>query len=1234
MSERLLLQSINEVRDSLERRDRLPPGPVPDALGRYLVGQRIGSGSSGTVYRAIDRERGLPVALKVLHRFEPRRLARFKSEFRLAAHCSSEGLVSVFELLEKDASWAIAMELVEGPSLLAHLRPGGSDRALALEAGRLRAALLSIVEGLSALHEAGILHRDLKPSNVLVGKDGRVRIADFGLATLFDPAASSGPEGLAVGTPAYMPPEQARGEALGPAADLYAFGVILYEVFTGELPFQGTSLGVLTNKTTTDAPDPALLAPSAPPGLLELTRRLLARAPSQRPGLQEVRALLSGPRAPLRLPSSSSRAALELVGREAELEAVLGRYDAAAAEPLLARIVGPSGIGKSAVLRALQRHLQARGAAVLAGRCHELESIPHKGFDAIIDELRLLLAGWSRERRDAELPDEAADAVPMFPVLGDVLHGAAPGAQLPQEERARKAREAIAHLLRAASAAAPIVLVLDDAQWGDAGGAALLEALLSRRPACVRMVVLAYREGEAAQSPLLVRLHEGARLAPREELVVRLTPLSAQSARLLAERILGGSGEAARRVAEESGGEPFLLEQLALAGTNSVRPTLEQAVLARARACGEEALRLVEVAAVAGTPLPEGLLTEAAGIFDARRSLHELVTRSILRRSGSGPAALVYPYHDQIRTAVAHQVPPERARAIHLLIAQAGEASSALAATELTRHYEEGGDLARAALQALQAAKAAEGSLAFELAARMYARTLALTGDEGTRQEARVGRARSLFSAGRCGEAGDAFSLAARHALGSSTGSDTGSDTGSTTGAAAQDLERQAVEAFLACGRIAEALTLFLPLLARAGIAYPAGGAASMAQLLRTVAEVRLRTLLRPRPRAVPDAALAARADLAWTGKGLTNVAPVEGVTLTLQSLCLAIRAGDAARIARGLGFAGCGFSPGLLGIGETYLRWLSALAEERDDNALRTVLHVSSGARGFLLGDWDRCLRESGAGLGVAARTAAPTWWEQTIARTFIVSAYEYQGRFREMESSARETLRLTRSRGDRVGEVMVVSALGYPLAARHDGPMLDEAVAEMGRLMGEWSVEYPFWEAFRLRLRTLRLLCWGDVVGALALLEEEWPKLRARGLLRLPIVAEPLTCMRAAVLLEAAAAGVGTRARLLKEARQDARLLAGAARAEGPAAAALLRAAIAHLEHDHATRDRALARAAQIAGEAKMAAVEQMALRAAALLRREPAAVAACDAVLLELGVTDAPAWARFVTPTLRPL
>jgi predicted Ser/Thr protein kinase len=1220
LSEGLLVQSINEIRDSLERRDRLPPGPVPDTLGRYLIGQRIGSGSSGTVFRATDRERGLPVALKVLHRFEPRRLARFKSEFRLAAHCSSEGLVSVFELLEKDSAWAIAMELVEGPSLLAHLRPGGQGRALALEAGRLRAALLSIVEGLSALHEAGILHRDLKPSNVLVGRDGRVRIADFGLATLFDPASSSGPEGLAVGTPAYMPPEQARGEAPGPAADLYAFGVILYEVLTGELPFQGTSLGVLTNKTQNDAPDPALLAPSAPPGLLELTRRLLAREPAHRPGLQEVRSFLSGPRAPVRVPSTGSRSALELLGREAELSAVLDRFDAAPSEPqpVLVRVVGPSGIGMSALLRALQRSLAARGAAVLSGRCHELESIPHKGFDAIIDELRLLLTGWSRERRDAELPNEVADAVPMFPVLGDVLHGAPPGPQLPQEERTRKAREAVAHLLLAASAAAPLVLVLDDAQWGDTGGAALLEALLSWRPACVRMVILAYREAEAAGSPLLLRLHEGARLAPREELVVRLAPLSAESAQRLAERILGGSGETARRIAAESGGEPFLLEQLALAGVGAGKPTLEQAVLARARAFDEEALRLIEVAAVAGTPLPEGLLTEAAGVPDARRALHELVTSSILRRTGSGPAALVYPYHDQIRTAVAHQVPPGRAREIHAKIALAGEATGTLAATELTRHFEKGGDLPRAALQALRAAKGAEGSLAFELSAQMYARTLALTEDEATRQEARVGRARALFISGRCAEAGDAFSLAARHA----------------TGPAVQDLQRQAVEAFLACGRIAEALQLYLPLLAGAGIGYPASSAAAIAQLLRTVAEVRLRTLLRPRPGAHPDAALAARADLAWTGKGLTNVAPVEGVTLTLQSLCLAIRAGDATRIARGLGFAGCGFSPGLLGVGEKYLRWLSALAEERDDNALRTVFHVSSGARGFLLGDWDRCLRESGAGLGVAARTAAPTWWEQTIARTFIVSAYEYQGRYREMESSARETMRLTRSRGDRVGEVMVVSALGYPLAARHDGPMLDEAIAEMARLMGGWSVEYPFWEAFRLRLRTLRLLCWGDVVGALGLMDEEWPKLQARGLLRLPIVAEPLTCVRAAVLLEAAAAGVGKRAALLDQARRDARLLAGAARAEGPAAAALLRAGIAHLEHNRSARDRALARAAQIAGDAKMAAVEQMALRAAALLNGEPAAVAACEAALLELGVTDAAAWARFVTPTLRHL
>src|SRR5215831_15889720 len=217
--------------------DASVPTEAREIIGRYQLGGRIGAGESGTVYRAVDMERRLPVALKVLHRFAPAALARFKLEFRVASQCSDPNLVSLFELVEEEGLWAIAMELVDGPRLLKHLRPEVVETSRErVDDARVREVVRSILRGLSVLHRAGIIHRDLKPSNILVDLQGHIRIADFGLAKLFDDPDASLSGGWVVGTPAYMAPEQGLRQPLTPAADLYSLGVLLYEALTGPYP--------------------------------------------------------------------------------------------------------------------------------------------------------------------------------------------------------------------------------------------------------------------------------------------------------------------------------------------------------------------------------------------------------------------------------------------------------------------------------------------------------------------------------------------------------------------------------------------------------------------------------------------------------------------------------------------------------------------------------------------------------------------------------------------------------------------------------------------------------------------------------------------------------------------------------------------------------------------------------------------------------------------------------------
>ncbi len=1225
---RELEATVDEVRASVERVAELPRARPTKKVGRYALAEVLGSGATGTVYRAVDADRDLPVALKVLHEFGPKRLARFKAEFRVATRPAHASLVTLFELVEDGGTWAIAMELCGGGELLQYLRgPDPEVPEARVDEDRLRRAFGEVLDGLGALHAAGILHRDLKPSNILLDGDGRVRIVDFGLATLFDDSLASTPaDGLVVGSPGYMAPEQALGRPIGPKADLYAIGVVLYQALTGKLPFEGTTFGVLAQKNLQEAPDPAELAPDAPSDLLDLTRALLARDPAARPSLAEARARFPATRAVSGDLGSVERAR-RLVGRDAELARIVRAFDdAAGGRTRVVRAFGPSGVGKSALLRELRRTLtEDRGALVLAGRCHELEAIPHKGFDAVVDALRDAILALPRDEREGVVPEGFADAVPMFPVLADVARfDDAPAPPLAAEERMRRAREAVVRALAAMNARRPLVLVLDDAQWGDVAGARLLEAILASGEPAARLVVLGYRSNEAEASALLRHLDALPPLVRAfEEEEVPLGPLDAARAAELAGRILADAPpEVLRRIAEDARGEPFLLEQLALARATApeLAPSVEDVVLLRARTFSDEARRLLEVICVAGAPLPERVLAEASGARDARRALHALTSASMIRRTGAGPRALCYPYHDRIRSAVAAAATPDGARAIHGAIASIAEPLGLLPSSTLTRHFELAGDTAKAAAHAEAAAAEAEAALAFDSAASMFARAIALAAGVDPERVGRAhrGRARTLYLAGRCAEAGEAFLEAARVAPPSE----------------ALDLERQAAEAFLSFGLVREALDVLEPLLARAGMPYPRSPRAVLYRAARAIVGVRLRTMRYPRFRDVPDADLAARSDLAWSaGKGLTNIAPVQGVALTLASLVLALRAGDAFRIGRGLAFAGCGFAPGLVDVGAKYLHWASDLAEAADDDRLR-VLHLVSGAtRSFVLGDWQGAIVLSHHAAELARRTTTPTSWEEAIASTLVVSGHEYQGELRKMEASARAHLRDVRDRGDRITQVMIVSALGYPLAARHDAEGLDEVIEEMRRLMSDWTVPFPFWEIFRLRLRCLRALCWGDPGGALALVEEHWPRLEAEQVLALPLVSAPMHCVRSAATLEAAASGLVPLGPALRDAERSARILDGAARAEGPAAAALVRAAIAHLRSDERARDRALERAIAVARAGSMRAIEHMASRARARFHGDHEAVARLEAALDALGIPDADAWGAFVTPGLGP-
>jgi serine/threonine-protein kinase len=256
-------------------------GAVPTVAHRYRLHEQLGRGGMGIVWRARDERLGRDVALKVLHSWvaeDPELRERFDREASALARLEHPNVVRLYDVLEDKKQTVLVLELVHGDGLhtLAAGRTLGWDEA--------RRYCASVAAGLAHAHARGVVHRDLTPSNVLVERGtGRVVVTDFGLARLVRSTTSAPVSGVLAGTPEYWAPEQAAGEATGPATDLYALGCILFQLLTGRLPFQGEDrLATGLRRAHEAAPPLASIAPETPPEAAALVDRLLSRDPAAR----------------------------------------------------------------------------------------------------------------------------------------------------------------------------------------------------------------------------------------------------------------------------------------------------------------------------------------------------------------------------------------------------------------------------------------------------------------------------------------------------------------------------------------------------------------------------------------------------------------------------------------------------------------------------------------------------------------------------------------------------------------------------------------------------------------------------------------------------------------------------------------------------------------------------------------------------------------------------------------
>lgn len=244
--------------------------------GRYELGALIGQGTFGRVFRGYDRRLARPVAVKVIKPWwteEPEWAQRFEREAQLMARISHPGIVQIHDIGHGEDGLYYVAELVDGESLAERLSRGPLPPLEALDVAA------QLCRALVPAHAQRVVHRDIKPGNVLITRDGRVKVGDFGVARLAE-GTSEGPAGTVVGTPRYMAPEQARGHVPTPATDVYGAGVVLYEMLAGAPPFQEGSAVELAIRHIGDTP-PALPG-STPRQLVQTVERALAKSPSER----------------------------------------------------------------------------------------------------------------------------------------------------------------------------------------------------------------------------------------------------------------------------------------------------------------------------------------------------------------------------------------------------------------------------------------------------------------------------------------------------------------------------------------------------------------------------------------------------------------------------------------------------------------------------------------------------------------------------------------------------------------------------------------------------------------------------------------------------------------------------------------------------------------------------------------------------------------------------------------
>jgi tetratricopeptide (TPR) repeat protein len=773
---------------------RREPGSIAigPTISHYHNLEPLGSGGMGVVYKAEDSRLGRRVALKFLPREfaqDAHRLERFQREARTASALNHPHICTMHDIGEHEGLPFLVMELIEGQTL----------RSLAARRPTLPVLIQlfgQVARALAAAHAAGIVHRDIKPENIMVRDDGYAKVLDFGLARRdATPEARSQATagavtdpGTVMGTVRYMAPEQARGESASGASDIFALGIVLYELAAGRHPFQAESpVSVLHAILARDPLPPARLNPEIPAPLEGLLLRMLEKDPRLRPSALEVDAGLGELARGAAVPQTASVALpveRPTVGRQAELAELRGAFESATAgRGLLLCVGGEPGIGKTTLVEEFLGTLEAGQPAcrIARGRCSE-RLAGSEAYLPFLEALDSLLRGEGGEAI-AQVMKVVAPTwyVPLVPLVADdsSLARVRDEARVASQERLKRE---LAAFLQEAARRQPLVLFLDDLHWADASTVDLLAYVGGKCAAMRLLLVLSYRPSDLLLSkhPFLhVKQELQGRGACRE---VRLDFLSRSDIEsYLAQEFPGHDfpAEFAAGIHARTEGNPLFMvdvlrylrkrgviaqEQGRWVLTHSVAD-IQQDLPESVRSMIERKIdqlsdadrRLLVAASVQGyefdaAVVARALRLEAADVEERLEELervHALVRRLGERELPDATLTLRYRFvHVLYQNALYSLLTPARKGSLSIGVAEAllvfhGEQSPSIA-SELALLFEAGRDFARAADSFVVAAQNAARVYANQEAVALLTRALA--GAEKLRGEGRQSRILAIAS--------------------------------------------------------------------------------------------------------------------------------------------------------------------------------------------------------------------------------------------------------------------------------------------------------------------------------------------------------------------------------------------------------------------------------------------------------------------------------------------------------